>query len=173
MSAVPITRDLVAWEGGTDLVLAVAAETTAAAIWKALTDPARCAEFFAAYDLAEDSDGDLIANFRTDDGEFSAVVVSAETPAGASDDPADSLAPDDLDTGHLVLDVDGLGRIALALAEDAGTTTITLAHTLADAGEELTGDDLETAADEAAAVWAHHLGLLLDHLAAHAEGSVR
>ncbi len=185
---------LIEWEDGVDLVLGIDVDRTPAQIWPHLTDPRLVDVWFVGYQTApEAGSGDQGASAASDAGEQDAVGA----PAGSrllftfDDEPVpgevlSSQPPsEDPDEAHLLVEIEGIGRLGLTLRaerEDPGegvasanapaadaaasATRISLAHTVADPDTD--PELIASVVEQVGPVWETHLRLLAEELAREA-----
>src|SRR5699024_1160304 len=159
------------WEDGIDLVLDTQVPLPPTQVWPYVTRSELLENWFVGYQ-ADTGAADIL--LELDDQPVPAHVLSVTAPA------------EDTDTAHVLLEVDGIGRLGLTLAplthgEDGGGantsdmqdavtggaegagpavvgTRITLAHTIADRG--IDRDVVAQAIAQVGPVWETHLRLL-------------
>jgi len=148
---------LTEWEGGIDLILDTRVALPPTQVWPHVTRSQLVEAWFVAYSAGE---GDDQIVRELDDQPAIAHVLSIEAPET------------DEDQGHVLLDIEGIGRLGLTLTpvaadEDddadgtdhpAEATRITLSHTLAepDADRAVLAQVIE----QVGPVWETHLRLL-------------
>lgn len=136
------------WEDGIDLVLDTKVALPPTQVWPYVTRSELLEDWFVGYQ-ADSGAADIL--LELDDQPVPAHVLSVSAPE------------DDTDNAHVLLEIDGIGRLGLTLvplpngAEAAGTR-ITLAHTIADRG--IDHDILAQAITQVGPVWETHLRLL-------------
>ncbi len=136
------------WEDGIDLVLDTQVALPPTQVWPYLTRSELLEDWFVGYQ-SDPGAADIL--LELDDQPVPAHVLSVSAPEA------------DDDTAHVLLEVDGIGRLGLSLAplpqeEQVTGTRITLAHTIADRG--IDHDILAQAIAQVGPVWETHLRLL-------------
>lgn len=148
---------LTEWEGGIDLILDTRVALPPTQVWPHVTRSQLVEAWFVGYSAGEGDDQIVL---ELDDQPATAHVLSIEAPET------------DEDQGHVLLDIEGIGRLGLTLMpvaadEDDGAdgtdlpveaTRITLSHTLAepDADRAVLAQVIE----QVGPVWETHLRLL-------------
>lgn len=141
-----VDASLTEWEDGIDLVLDTRVSLPPTQVWPHVTRSELLEDWFVGYTTNEGQSDILL---ELDDQPVSAQVLSVSSPQ-ADDDEA-----------HVLLDIDGIGRLGLTLhplTNGEGGTRITLSHTIADRG--IDHAVLAQVITQVGPVWETHLRLL-------------
>lgn len=136
------------WEDGIDLVLDTQVDLPPTQVWPYVTRSELLEDWFVGYQSGSGAADILL---ELDDQPVPAHVLSVSAPQ------------EDTDSAHVLLEVDGIGRLGLTLVplpndSEVVSTRITLSHTIADRG--IDHDVLAQAISQVGPVWETHLRLL-------------